>query len=100
MTQYVSRRQRSWKLLNRADMLLDLAGLDRHEGIMVQASVNNARMFDRIADSLLLQHPRIHLKESRRTSARKGTSNKSKGKGGQGFFRKVQKPRQRLQTRR
>ena len=92
MTQYVSRRQRCWKLLkeldpeielsegHRADMLLDLAGLDKHEKIMVQASVNNARTFERIADALVLQHPRIHLKESRRTSTGKGTSSKVKAK--------------------
>ena len=92
MTQYASRRQRCWKLLkeldpeielsegDRADMLLDLAGLDRHERIMVQASVNNARTFDKIAEALVLQHPRIHLKESRRTSTGKGTSSKGKGK--------------------
>ena len=103
MTQYVSRRQRCWKLLkeldpemelsegHRADMLLDLAGLDRHEKIMVQASVNNARAFERIADALVLQHPRIHLKESRRTSAGKGTSSKGKGKGGKSFFRRKYK---------
>ena len=100
MTQYVSRRLRCWKLLkeldpeielsegHRADMLLELAGLDRHEKIMVQASVNNARTFERIADALILQHPRIHLKESRRTSVGKGTSSKGKGKGGKGYFRR------------
>jgi len=100
MTQYVSRRLRCWKLLkeldpeielsegHRADMLLELAGLDRHEKIMVQASVNNARTFERIADALILQHPRIHLKESRRTSIGKGTSSKGKGKGGKGYFRR------------
>ena len=103
MTQYVSRRLRCWKLLkeldpeielsegHRADMLLELAGLDRHEKIMVQASVNNARTFDRIADALILQHPRIHQKESRRTSAGKGTSSKGKGKGGKGYFRRKYK---------
>jgi hypothetical protein len=100
MTQYVSRRLRCWRLLkeldpeielsegHRADMLLELAGLDRHEKIMVQASVNNARTFERIADALILQHPRIHLKESRRTSIGKGTSSKGKGKGGKGYFRR------------
>jgi hypothetical protein len=69
-------------------MLLALAGLDRYEKIMVQASVNNARTFEKISDALILQHPRVHLKESRRTSAGKGTSSKGKGKGRKGFFRR------------
>jgi hypothetical protein len=98
MTQYVSRRQRCWKLLkeldpdielsegHRADMLLELAGLDRNERIMVQASVNNARTFDQIAEALILQHPRIHLKETKKTNAGKGTGS-TKGKG-KGFFRR------------
>ena len=91
MTQYVSRRQRCWKLLkeldpeielsegHRADMLLDLAGLDRQEKIMVQASVNNVRTFDKIADALILQHPRIHLREAKRHAVGKGSISKSKG---------------------
>ena len=55
MQQYVSRRRRCWKLLteldpqiflsegHRADMLLDLAGLDRQQRTMIQASIGNAR---------------------------------------------------------
>ena len=54
MQQYISRRKRCWKLLkeldpeimlsdgHRADMLLDLAGLDRNEKTMIQASIGNA----------------------------------------------------------
>ena len=83
MTQYVARRQQCWKLLkeldreielsegHRADMLLDLAGLDRQEKIRIQASVSNVRTFDKIADALILQHPRIHLRETRRHAAGK-----------------------------
>jgi hypothetical protein len=49
MHQYISRRRRCWKLLkeldpeivlsegHRADMLLDLAGLDKNERTMIQA---------------------------------------------------------------
>ena len=56
---------------------------------MIMASVQNARTFDRIADAMILQHPRIHLKESRRHTLGKGTSYKGKGKGGMGFKKKA-----------
>ena len=57
MMQYIARRRRCWKLLceldpeivlsegHRADMLLDLAGLDKNERTMIQASIGNARDF-------------------------------------------------------
>ena len=90
MTQYISRRRRCWKLLkeldpvielgegHRADMLLDLAGLDKQERIMVQSSVNNARAFDQIAEALTVQRPRIHLRERSRKKPgpSKGTGKK------------------------
>ena len=95
MQHYVSRRKRCWKLLkeldpeivlsegHRADMLLDLAGLDKHERTMIQASIGNARDFDRIADALVVQHPRVHLKHS---SAPQRTAPKGGGKSfGKGF---------------
>ena len=106
MQQYVSRRKRCWKLLkeldpeivlsegHRADMLLDSAGLDKHERTMIQASIGNARDFDRVADALVVQHPRIHLKHtptSRLTDKGKGKrkgSGKSKPKGGGKSFGK------------
>ena len=65
MTQYVSRRRRCWNLLttldpdihlsdgHRADMLLDLAGIDKDQRIMVQASIGNARNYDKVAEALL-----------------------------------------------
>ena len=31
---------------------------------MVQASISNARDFDRVAEALIIQHPRRHLRES------------------------------------
>ena len=46
-------------------MLLDLAGIDRNERIMVQASIGNSRNFEKIADALVLQHPRIHMRGNR-----------------------------------
>ena len=90
MTQYISRRSRCWKLLkeldpelelsegHRADLLLDLAGLDQMLRIMVQASINNVREFDKVAEALQLQHPRIHISESQRRASH---SHKGAGKG-------------------
>ena len=49
---------------HRSDMLLDLSGLTREERVMVQASINNEGDFDKVADALINQHPRIHLRES------------------------------------
>ena len=68
MTQYVSRRRRCWNLLttldpdihlsdgHRADMLLDLAGIDKDQRIMVQASIGNARNYDKVADERSCQN--------------------------------------------
>ena len=75
MKQYVSRRRRCWTLLNqmdpvmhlsegqRSDMLLDLKGLTREERFMVQASINNERDFDRVADALII-HRQWHVQGS------------------------------------
>ena len=63
---------------HRSDMLLDLSGLTREERGMVQASITNERDFDKVADALIIQHPRIHLRESQR---------RTKGKGKDGFKR-------------
>ena len=49
-----------------SDMLLDLSGLTREERVMVQASIGNERDFDRVAEALIIQNPRIHLQESQR----------------------------------
>ena len=71
----VLRRRRCWTFLvqmdsvfhlsegHRSNMLLDLSGLTREERVMVQAQINNERDFDRVADALNIQHPRIHLRE-------------------------------------
>ena len=73
MHSYVARRRRCWKLLteldteivlsegHRADLLLDLSGLDKGERTMIQASIGNVRDFEKIAEALVTQHPRIHL---------------------------------------
>ena len=41
----------------------------------MQASINNERDFDRVAEPLIIQHPRIHPRDSHRSA-------KSKGKDG------------------
>jgi len=97
MHQYISRRQRCWKLLkeldkeivlsegHRADMLLDLAGLDKNERTMIQASIGNARDFEKIAEALVVQHPRVHMKSLSHKPAKgggKGKKGKVKGKFG------------------
>ena len=64
-------------------MLLDLAGIDKDQRIMVQASIANARDYEKVADALVVQDPRIHLRESR-TSSTSSTS----GKGGRGGWRR------------
>ena len=78
MRQYVARRRRCWTPLtqidpvihlsegHRSDMPLDLSGLTREERVMVQASISNERDFDRVAEVLIIQHPRIHLRENQR----------------------------------
>ena len=61
-----------------ADMQLDLSGLTREKRVMVQASISNERDFDRVAEAIIIQHPRIHLRVSQR---------RTKGKGKDGFKR-------------
>ena len=53
-------------------MLLDLSGLTREERVMVLASISSERDFDRVAEALIIHHPRIHLWESRRRAKGKG----------------------------
>ena len=45
-------------------MLLELAGLDKNERTMIQASIANVRDSDEIAMALIIQHPLVHLKPS------------------------------------
>ena len=46
--------------------------LTREERVMVQASINNERDFDKVADALIIQHPRIHLGERCQRTKGKG----------------------------
>ena len=89
MKQYVSRRRRCWTLLtqmdpvmqssegHRSDMPLHLSGLTREERVMVQASIHNERDFHKVADALIIQHPRIHLREGRKNARRERAETES-----------------------
>ena len=91
MKQYVSRRRRCRALLvrmdpvihlnegHRSDMQLDLSGLTREERVMVQASKNNERDFDRVADALIIQHRHIDFRESQRRVKVKGKDGSKRG---------------------
>ena len=91
MQHYIGRRSRCWKLLkeldpelqlsegHRADMLLDMAGIDKVARTMIQASIGNSRELEKVAEALTVQHPRLHLGEQKRS----GTFPKGKG-GGKG----------------
>ena len=93
MQQYVSRRSRNWKLskkldpeivlneCHRADMLLDLAGFDKSERTMIQASIQNACDFDKIAEALVIQCPRVHLKRDASNGKGGNVGPKGNGKG-------------------
>ena len=47
---------------HRSDVLLDLSGLTLEERVVVHLSISNERDFDRVAEALIIQHPRIHLR--------------------------------------
>ena len=40
--------------------------------VTVQASISNERDFDRVAEALIIQHPRIHFRESQRRTTGRG----------------------------
>ena len=56
---------------HRSDMPLDLSGLTREERVKVQVSISNERDFDRVAEALIVQHPRIHLLERQKRAKEK-----------------------------
>ena len=54
-------------------MLLDLSGLTRKRRVKEQASINNESDFDKVTGALVIQHKRVHLRESRkRLKGKKG----------------------------
>ena len=99
MKQFVSRRRRCWTLLvqmdtvifpsegHRSDMLLSFSGWTREERVMIQGSIGNERDSDRVAEALIIQHPRMALYENRRQMDRdtrkgKGKNKNSSARGG------------------
>ena len=110
MKQCVSRRRRCWTSLvqmdpvihlsegHRSDMLLDLSGLTREERVMVQASMNNERDFDRVAEALIIQHPHTHLRVSQRRVKGKGKDGSKRGDNPNTRFFRGQKGRANTQA--
>ena len=47
-----------------------------------RASINNESDFDKVADALIIQHPRIHLRESRKRPKEKGKDTHRLREGG------------------
>ena len=92
--QCVSRRRRSWTPLtqmdpvihlserHRSDMLLDLSGLTQEWRVEGQASINNESVFDNVADALVVQHPRVHLRERRKRPEEEGKDTHRLREGG------------------
>ena len=93
MTAYVSRRRRWYISLQaldkniaiseniRADLLLELSGLDRDKQLLINTSVGNVSDFEKIAEALVKQHPRIHHKERRQLKPRTFGRGKGRGRG-------------------
>ena len=75
MNMYVSRRRRWWTRLTNldkemntsesilADMLLECARLDETQKLLVLTSCGNQMKMSMIAEALIKQHPKIHLRE-------------------------------------
>ena len=73
--QHCSRRRRSWTFLTQmdpvihrgdrhlSDILLGLSGMTREKRVEEKASINSESVFVKVADTLVIQHPRIHLRE-------------------------------------
>ena len=95
MASYVVRRKRWWSMPRelddtiqlsaniRGDLLLDQAGLSRHEKLLVLTSTANDHDFDKIAAALLEQHPKIGYEEDRKGKHGEGKG-KHKGKSARG----------------
>ena len=93
MTAFLSRRRRWYVNLQaldkeiviseniRADLLLELSGLDRDKQLLINTSVGNVSDFEKIAEALVKQHPRIHHKERRQLKPRTFGRGKGRGRG-------------------
>ena len=102
MASYITRRERWYKLLTSmdsaltfpdhmlADMLLDNAGLNETQKLLILTSVNNEKNFGKIAEALKKQHSKIQILGSRSStsSGRDGYKGNRGGKGYGGGHRK------------
>ena len=95
MSAYIARRRRWWTKLKTldpdtsvsdnilADMLLQGSRLDKTERLMIMATVNNAKDFEKIATALREQHSKIHIEETNRNHGdESGSSRHERGRGG------------------
>ena len=102
MASYITRRERWYTLLTSmdssvtfsdhmlADMLLDNAGLNETQKLLILTSVNNEMNFDKIAEAMKKQHSKIQVfgSKSSTSSGRDGYKGKRGGKGFGGGHRK------------
>ena len=80
MAHYISRRKRWWKKLRElddkvdvsetilTDLLLDNAGLSRHEKLMILTATHENPTFETASEALIRQHGRVHINEHRNGS--------------------------------
>ena len=92
--QYVSQRRRCGTPLtqmdsvihlserHQSDMLLDLSGMTRKRRVEEQASTNSDSDFDKVADALVIQQPRVPLRESSEAPEEKGKDTHRLQEGG------------------
>ena len=101
MSSYITRRERWYKLLTSmdssitfsdhmlGDMLLDNAGLNETQRLLILTSISNVKTFDGIAEALKLQHSKIQFLGSRSSTA---TGRDGKNRGGKGYGHKKWRP--------
>ena len=98
MTSYLSRRNRWWRKLKQlddkvqisegilTDLLLDNAGINRQERLMVLTALGGSVKTEDAEKALIKMHSRIHLLEKRNAQPSKG-----KGESGKAFYGKGRK---------
>ena len=98
MTSYLSRRNRWWRKLKQlddkvqisegilTDLLLDNAGINRQERLMVLTALGGSVKTEDAEKALIKMHSRIHLLEKRNAQPSKG-----KGQSGKAFYGKGRK---------
>ena len=91
VTSYISRRRRWWRQVQeldnsmlisdgmRAELLIEAAGLSKHEQLMVRTAAKTPS-FDAYAAVLLEHHGKIHLKDSRSLAPQQKSVSYGKGK--------------------